>query len=36
MGDDRPLGERELDVMAVLWAQGSGTVGDVQRRKGSS
>ena len=35
MADDRPLGERELDVMAVLWAHGSGTVGEVQRRLGA-
>jgi BlaI family transcriptional regulator, penicillinase repressor len=34
MADDRSLGERELDVMAVLWAHGSGTVGEVQRRLG--
>src|ERR1019366_1180009 len=34
MADDRSLGERELDVMAVLWARGSGTVGEVQRRLG--
>ncbi len=32
MSDDRTLGERELDVMAVVWAAGSGTVGEVQRR----
>jgi BlaI family penicillinase repressor len=35
MGDDRSLGERELDVMAILWAQGSGTVGEVKRRLGA-
>ena len=35
MGDDRSLGERELDVMAVIWAQGSGTVGEVRRRLGA-
>jgi BlaI family penicillinase repressor len=32
MGEDRLLGERELDVMAILWANGSGTVGEVKRR----
>lgn len=29
---DVTLGERELDVMAVLWEIGSGTVEDVRRR----
>ena len=32
MAEDRSLGERELDVMAILWADGSGTVGEVKRR----
>ena len=32
MRDERTLGERELDVMAVVWAAGSGTVGEVRRR----
>jgi BlaI family penicillinase repressor len=35
MGDDRTLGERELDVMAVIWADGSGTVGEVRTRLGA-
>ncbi len=35
MAEDRSLGERELDVMAILWAQGSGTVGEVKRRLGA-
>jgi BlaI family penicillinase repressor len=35
MATDTPLGERELDVMAVLWAHGSGTVAEVQRRLGT-
>jgi len=35
MGDERSLGERELDVMAVLWADGSGTVGEVRKRLGA-
>ena len=35
MGEDRLLGERELDVMAILWAHGSGTVGEVKRRLGA-
>jgi predicted transcriptional regulator len=30
--DDLTLGERELDVMAVLWEIGDGTVGDVRDR----
>jgi predicted transcriptional regulator len=29
---DVPLGERELDVMAVLWEMGSGTVAEVRKR----
>ena len=29
---DSSLGERELDVMAVLWETGSGTVEEVRRR----
>jgi BlaI family transcriptional regulator, penicillinase repressor len=29
---DFTLGERELDVMAVLWEIGSGTVGEVRER----
>ncbi|MFI5231483.1 MAG: BlaI/MecI/CopY family transcriptional regulator [Gemmatimonadales bacterium] len=32
MAEDRLLGERELDVMAILWTHGSGTVGEVKRR----
>src|SRR3954471_24142886 len=28
--DDRSLGERELDVMGVLWELGSGTVNEVR------
>ena len=28
--DDVTLGERELDVMALLWERGSGTVGEVR------
>jgi BlaI family penicillinase repressor len=30
--DDVTLGDRELDVMAVLWEIGSGTVGEVRER----
>ena len=30
--DDRTLGERELDVMGVLWELGSGTVTEVRDR----
>lgn len=30
--DDATLGDRELDVMAVLWEIGSGTVGEVRER----
>lgn len=30
--DDVTLGDRELDVMAVLWELGSGTVGEVRER----
>jgi predicted transcriptional regulator len=30
--DDVTLGERELDVMAILWEIGSGTVGEVRER----
>src|SRR5262245_46076943 len=30
--DDTPLGERELDVMGVLWDLGSGTVAEVRKR----
>jgi len=30
--DELPLGERELDVMAVLWEHGAGTVGEVRER----
>ncbi len=30
--DKRSLGDRELDVMAVLWEIGSGTVGEVRQR----
>ncbi len=30
--DDLALGERELDVMAVLWEIGDGTVGEVRKR----
>ena len=30
--DDVTLGERELDVMAVLWEIGSGTVGEVREQ----
>jgi len=30
--DEFSLGDRELDVMAVLWEIGSGTVGDVRER----
>ena len=29
---DTTLGERELDVMAVLWERGSGTVAEVRER----
>ena len=35
MGSDSSLGERELDVMAVLWARGSGTVSEVKRQLGA-
>lgn len=35
MAEDRSLGERELDVMAILWAHGSGTVSEVKRRLGA-
>lgn len=30
--NDLPLGDRELDVMSVLWKHGSGTVADVRAR----
>ncbi|HET7631986.1 MAG TPA: BlaI/MecI/CopY family transcriptional regulator [Gemmatimonadaceae bacterium] len=30
--DDFVLGDRELDVMSVLWDRGSGTVSDVRKR----
>jgi BlaI family transcriptional regulator, penicillinase repressor len=30
--DDFSLGDRELDVMAVLWELGSGTVGEVREQ----
>lgn len=30
--DDVALGDRELDVMAVLWEIGTGTVGEVRER----
>jgi len=30
--DEHSLGDRELDVMAVLWQIGSGTVGEVRER----
>lgn len=30
--DDVTLGDRELEVMAVLWELGSGTVGEVRER----
>ncbi len=30
--DELALGERELDVMAVLWEHGAGTVGEVRER----
>lgn len=30
--DEFSLGDRELDVMAVLWEMGSGTVGEVRER----
>ncbi len=30
--DEYSLGDRELDVMAVLWESGSGTVGEVRAR----
>ena len=30
------LGERELDVMTVLWQHGSGTVGEVQESLGTA
>jgi BlaI family transcriptional regulator, penicillinase repressor len=32
MGDGISLGERELDVMTVLWALGSGTVEEVREQ----
>ena len=32
MDDAAPLGERELDVMALLWELGSGTVAEVRDR----
>ena len=32
MGDDFVLGDRELDVMGVLWDVGSGTVSEVRER----
>lgn len=32
MGDDFVLGDRELDVMGVLWDLGSGTVSEVRKR----
>ena len=32
MGDDFVLGDRELDVMGVLWDLGSGTVSEVRER----
>lgn len=31
---DAPLGERELDIMAILWELGSGTVAEVRDRVG--
>ncbi len=34
MAEDLSLGERELDVMAVIWAEGSGTVTEVKRKLG--
>lgn len=30
--DEVSLGSRELDVMALLWEHGSGTVGEIQER----
>ncbi|MGH7626175.1 MAG: BlaI/MecI/CopY family transcriptional regulator [Gemmatimonadaceae bacterium] len=30
--DDVSLGERELDVMTIVWERGSGTVGEVRER----
>jgi len=30
--EEYSLGDRELDVMAVLWEMGSGTVGEVRQR----
>ncbi len=30
--DELTLGERELDIMAVLWETGAGTVGEVRER----
>jgi len=32
MGDDFVMGDRELDVMGVLWDLGSGTVSEVRER----
>ena len=32
MDDDFVLGDRELDVMGVLWDLGSGTVSEVRER----
>jgi len=32
MGDDFVLGDRELDVMGILWDLGSGTVSEVRDR----
>ena len=32
--NERTLGDRELDVMAVLWETGSATVGEVRERLG--
>jgi predicted transcriptional regulator len=34
MAPEASLGERELDVMAVIWARGSGTVTEVKRLLG--
>ena len=30
--DELSLGERELDIMAIIWELGSGTVGEVRER----
>ena len=35
MTDGTPITERELDIMSILWQQGSGTVAEVRKALGS-